>query len=633
MLGQRRFSKQSSSIWTRGPSAAGIIALGALTSCATPLTRQPATRASQTHTLSARGPLTQSVAPASPAAPHQAAFVSFNVPNLHYIEDDWRFTSTVRYRLPNEYEIYDGLQTVRLLGGTVIRIYALSVRKPTDTPELVRHVTGPGQFNESSFQVLDRVLADAANLGIRVIVPFVDNWAYWGGVAEYAGFRGKPRDAFFDDAEVISDFKKTVEHVILRTNSVNGRLYRDDPAVYAWETGNELASPDRWVTQIARFIKQLDSKHALIDGTYGPRIREHALVDPNIDIVSSHHYGPARRTLQLIDANVRVIGGKKRYFIGEFGLLSAADTERVLHHALSKNVEGVLLWSLRFHDRDGGFYCHMEKPPFQAYHFPGFASGHDYEEQPIMQLMRRFAFEARGMEVPALPTPAPPALLPVTGVAEIRWRGSVGARYYVVERETIGTGHWQIVGNRVDETQTPYRAGFVDDSAPVGSKVRYRVVAGNESGLSPPSLPSEELTVTKRVWVDEMADDKAMAARSGPLQFTTDHAELCKMDRNRVAAKAGARIVYRLSGRPHAVRIFGFAQQPGNVFDLSFSANGHGFSTLSSSEQSFSGVVDEPVALHPVLATAASVPSAAREIAIGWLMPAEIGRVEIDWSP
>ena len=99
--------------------------------------------------------------------------MSFNVPNLHYIEDDWRFSSTLRYRLPNEFEIHDGLQTVRLLGGTVIRIYALSVQKPTDTPEIVRHVTGPGQFNEACFEALDRVLAGASELGIKVIVPFV----------------------------------------------------------------------------------------------------------------------------------------------------------------------------------------------------------------------------------------------------------------------------------------------------------------------------------------------------------------------------------------------------------------------------------------------------------------------------
>ena len=571
--------------------------------------------------------------PATTRTERVTPFVSFNVPNLHYIEDDWRFTSTVRYRLPNEYEIHDGLQSVRLLGGTVIRIYALSVRKSTDTADIVRHVTGPSQFNEASFQALDRVLASAAELGIQVIIPFVDNWSHWGGVAEYASFRNKPRDAFFSDPELISDFQKTIEKVIHRTNSVNGCPYRDDPTIFAWETGNELSSPDRWLTKIAQFIKKLDPKHALIDGTYGPLIREHSLVDPNIDIVSSHHYGPVRRTLKVIDENVRLIRGKKRYFIGEFGLLSAADTERVLLRALSQNVEGILLWSLRFHNRDGGFYYHMEKPPYQSYHFPGFASGHDYEEQPIVRMMRRLAFEVRGTEAPALPIPATPALLPITGVADIRWRGSAGASYYVVEREIVGTGNWQIIGDRVDETQSPYRAEFVDNSVTVGSKVRYRVLAANETGLSPPSLPSEELTVSEQVLVDEMIDNKSMAFASGPLEFTTDHAELCKMDRNRLSGRAEARVTYRLNGRPRTIRVYAFAQQPGSVFDLSWSSNGHAFSKLTSSEQSFSGAVDEPVAFRPVIVTADRIPRAAREIAIQWLAPAEIGRVEIDWTP
>ena len=100
-------------------------------------------------------------------------------------------------------------------------------------------------------------------------------------------------------------------------------------------------------------------------------IREKSLKDPNIDIVSSHHYGPVARSLHMIDANLRMIHGQKRYLIGEFGLLTARDTERLLQYALSQPIEGLLIWSLRYHNRDGGFYHHMEKPPFQAYHFPG----------------------------------------------------------------------------------------------------------------------------------------------------------------------------------------------------------------------------------------------------------------------
>lgn len=635
MIGARETCHQPLRNWATGPGSAAFlgIVLLMLAGCATPASRRLATQPARQNSA---GELTRSrsnLGQGNPAASSFSRFVSFNLPNLHYIEDDWRFSSIARYRLPNEFEIHDGLETVRLLGGTVIRIYTLSVRKVTDTPEIVRHVTGPGQFNEASFQALDRVLSSASELGIKVIIPFVDNWAHWGGVAEYAGFRGKPRDAFFRDPEVIGDFEKTIEKVILRTNTVNGRAYRDDPTIYAWETGNELGSPDRWVTQIARFIKQLDHTHALIDGTYGPLIREHSLSDPNIDIVSSHHYGPVSRTLSMIDENLRVIRAKKRYIIGEFGLLSASDTERVLKHALSRNIEGVLLWSLRFHNRDGGFYYHMEKPPYQAYHFPGFASGHAYEEQPILQMMRRLAFEVRGQDVPALPIPATPALLPLTHLSDVRWRGSAGASYYVVEREIAGTGQWQIVSGRVDETQSPYRAAFVDNSAPLGVKVRYRVVAANETGLSPPSLPSEELLISAQVLVDEMSDKQLVHSATGPVELTTDHAELCKLDRDRLAGKPDAQITYRLKGRIRSLRIFAFAQHPGAVFDLSWSSNGHAFSKLASVEQSFAGGIDEPIAFRPVLVTAERVPSIARDLAISWLMPAEIGRIEIEWVP
>jgi len=225
------------------------------------------------------------------------------------------------------------------------------------------------------------------------------------------------------------------------------KLDRRAPAVLAGVTvAGEEESVRDLAAEPARHVDELrEANHN------GPRIREHSLTDPNIDIVSSHHYGPVARTLKLIDENVHVIRHRKRYFIGEFGLLSAKDTERVLKHALSRDVEGILLWSLRFHDRDGGFYFHMEKPPFQAYHFPGFLSGHDYEEQPIVHMMRRLAFELRGLEVPVPPVPATPSLLPVRSPMDISWRGSAGASYYVVEREMAGTGKWQVVGNRVDE--------------------------------------------------------------------------------------------------------------------------------------------------------------------------------------
>jgi len=327
---------------------------------------------------------------------HEAPpFISFNIPNLHYIEDVARFDTLQRQRLPDPYEIRDALETIRLMGGNVVRIYVLSVKKATDPPDVVRHVMAPGQFNEAAFVSLDQVLAVAAELGLRVILPFVDNWPHWGGVNEYAAFRGKPTGTFFTDEQLLQDFEATIDKVLLRTNTVNGRAYRDDPTVFAWETGNELMRPDAWAARVTKYIKQRDSKHAVIDGTYGPTIREASLADPNVDIVSSHHYGSARRNLELIVENVRKIQGRKRYFIGEFGMWRAPDSERLFRLVMEQPIEGALIWSLRGHNRDGGFYHHMERAPFEAFHFPGFETGDGYDEKLHIQLMRSLAFGAR----------------------------------------------------------------------------------------------------------------------------------------------------------------------------------------------------------------------------------------------
>ena len=46
-------------------------------------------------------------------------FVSFNVPNLHYIEDNLPFEETDPWRIPDEFEIRDALTSVRQMGGRV----------------------------------------------------------------------------------------------------------------------------------------------------------------------------------------------------------------------------------------------------------------------------------------------------------------------------------------------------------------------------------------------------------------------------------------------------------------------------------------------------------------------------------
>jgi len=40
-------------------------------------------------------------------------FISFNIPCLHYIEDDMQFAKQMPFRLPDPFEIEDALETIK----------------------------------------------------------------------------------------------------------------------------------------------------------------------------------------------------------------------------------------------------------------------------------------------------------------------------------------------------------------------------------------------------------------------------------------------------------------------------------------------------------------------------------------
>jgi hypothetical protein len=143
-------------------------------------------------------------------------FISLDIPNLLLIEDNVAWTEASPWRLPDAFEINDALATVAALGGTVTRTYVISVQRPDDAPGTPRHVLGPGQFNETAFRTLDEALAAANRTGVRLIIPLVDNWPWMGGRAEYAGFRGKTKDDFWTDPQLIADFEQTVHFVLTR---------------------------------------------------------------------------------------------------------------------------------------------------------------------------------------------------------------------------------------------------------------------------------------------------------------------------------------------------------------------------------------------------------------------------------
>ena len=352
-------------------------------------------------------------------------FISFNLPNLTYTEDDMRFEQMSGFRLPTAYEIDDALASIQQIGGRVARTYVLSVHKTNDPTELPRHILSPDKLNEPAMVVLDQVLATANRRGVRLIIPFIDQASWWGGIQEFAAWRGKAKGEFYTDPQVKDDYRRLVSLVLHRTNTITGVRYMDDKAVLAWELGNELQAPAAWVSEMAPYIKQLDPKHLVAESYF---------TDPDnagVDIVQDHLYqGDPVKMLEQIQASVKQAAGRKVYMAGEFGFVTTEGMRAIMDTIIQNQaIAGGLIWSLRFHDQDGGYYWHHEPHGgdfFKAYHWPGGPAGQPYDEARFMRMVREKAWQIQGRPAPPLEAPAPPDLFSVTDGGVITWRGSAG---------------------------------------------------------------------------------------------------------------------------------------------------------------------------------------------------------------
>jgi mannan endo-1,4-beta-mannosidase len=511
-------------------------------------------------------------------------FISVCIPNLQLVEDNFALDAETAWGWPNEFELCDALESVRQMGGTVVRTYVLSVRREgSDIGDHV-YVRGPGEFNEEAFRTLDLALEVANRKGVRLIMPLVDNWKWHGGIGEYAAFRGKQPEDFWTDEQIIRDFEQTVRYVLTRVNTRTGVAYRDDPAIFGWETGNELESKPEWTRRIAALMKELAPNHLVIDGDSLHGIPEWSLDDPNVDVITTHHYPNTDADyVKAIIAAREKCRGKKAYFVGEFGFVPAARIEEVYDAVIEKGVSGALLWSLRYHHRDGGFYWHFEplgESLYKAYHWPGFETGAKYDEREVMRLTRAKALEIRGIEPPAVKPPAPPTLLPIDDVSAISWQGSAGASDYIVERAESEGGPWRQVAEHVDDTWVQYRPLFSEESAEVGKSYYYRVKACNEAGKSEPSNVAGPVAVKHRTLVDEGLDLTKLAATTGGVKPTTGEDRKRREDIHRILIPTDGSITYRVDVPLKSWRAILFREQAAAHVEALTSLDGETFSQV-----------------------------------------------------
>jgi hypothetical protein len=502
-------------------------------------------------------------------------FVSVNVPDVLQLITNYRFEGGPdgRFRLPDDFELRDAVETVHQLGGQVMRTFVITCRREPH-PAFMFTVQGDHVApNEAALHVLDRLLQLCHERGVRVIVPLVAyNSALRGDVNTYGpGF-------WQVGSEANLAFKDMLTRLLGRTNPLTGIPYRDDPAILGWHTGNELVigtDTDRraWLHDIAAFIKRLDARHLLIDGRNKPadlwNLYDEFAADPNLDAVSYHSYvnlpqaNTPAGTLRLLREMTR---GKKPLLVTEVAMYTTPAALRdLLDEVTTDGTSGALWWALRFHNRDGGFYKHSDRDSqFEDLNWPGFSGNEQLlpelaRERAVLDLLADYAARIRGGTRPALAAPAAPVMLPAPDPGHLSWRGSTGARSYDLQRATSAAGPWNTIGRDLGEHLVVCAPLHADRDAPEGGAFFYRVLARNESGASAPSNAIGPVVAEQRWLVDEFFAPDFPGRTLHDVGITRAYAHTAYLDDIAIARKADAArsgtIVYRVPGRLRSMAV------------------------------------------------------------------------------
>ena len=211
---------------------------------------------------------------------------------------------------PSRWIVGDVLTTAKEMGMTVVRSHSLgmSVGDPLSACPTLSNITN-NRPNSTAFNTIDYAIYIAGQLGIRLIIPLVDNYYYNNmGKRTFTNWRGLTHgtqganweieeQVFFTNNDVLNDFLHYISLLLNRVNQFSGLAYKNDPTIMAWETGNEINPPPTWTTTIANYIKSLDSHHLVMDGSYlnntdpaNATFTAMQLAIPSVDIMSNHFY-------------------------------------------------------------------------------------------------------------------------------------------------------------------------------------------------------------------------------------------------------------------------------------------------------------------------------------------------------
>lgn len=117
-------------------------------------------------------------------------------------------------------------------------------------------------------QNLDYVVQSAEQHGLKLIIPFVNNWSDYGGINAYVNAFGGNATSWYTNQAAQTQYRTYIQAVVSR--------YINSTAIFAWELANEPRCNQcdtdvivQWATSISQYVKQLDANHLVTLGDEG----------------------------------------------------------------------------------------------------------------------------------------------------------------------------------------------------------------------------------------------------------------------------------------------------------------------------------------------------------------------------
>jgi mannan endo-1,4-beta-mannosidase len=177
------------------------------------------------------------------------------------------------------------LDHLQRIGVANLRVMAASEGPNTEPYRMVPALmVSPGVYDEEVLDGLDFMLAEIGKREMKAVMVLNNYWQWSGGMGQYVSWsEGSqipyPGDwgefmeyvaRFYDCRECQQWYRRHIEVIVTRLNPYTGLMYRDDPAIFAWELANEPRRyPYSWIDQTAAYIKSLDPNHLVTTGSEG----------------------------------------------------------------------------------------------------------------------------------------------------------------------------------------------------------------------------------------------------------------------------------------------------------------------------------------------------------------------------